>query len=168
MPSSSGRRRARAKAATAKSLVPGGNAGVTKAHVTKVKTTKDSATAQGTQGWVSVKQAVAEMKLQAQDGSTLKMFDKLLLFVGNLPLGVSSEAVLAYFSSVEGDKDLQLQFEAGKHRGFGFLKVETEAALLQAEALHNTVFMGRKVRIEKTAGRGSSRQRQLNRQEKRS
>ncbi|WP_138500659.1 RNA recognition motif domain-containing protein [Nostoc sp. PA-18-2419] len=74
------------------------------------------------------------------------------IYVGNLSYEVKEDDLRQVFSEYGTVKDVQLPIdrETGRVRGFGFVKMETDAEEAAAiEALDNAEWMGRSLKVNK-------------------
>ncbi|KAF5836300.1 hypothetical protein DUNSADRAFT_6177 [Dunaliella salina] len=83
------------------------------------------------------------------------------LYVGNLPWSATREDLSGMFSQYGPVEDafIPTDRETGRPRGFGFVTMESGAAMAAAQELNNTDFMGRTIRVNEAAppGEGGGR-----------
>jgi RNA recognition motif-containing protein len=85
------------------------------------------------------------------------------LYVGNLPFSATEDSVRALFSPHGTVERLSLitDRDTGRPRGFGFVEMSNADASRAMQALNETDFEGRRLRIneaqERTAGGGGNR-----------
>lgn len=77
------------------------------------------------------------------------------IYVGNLPYNSSEEEVRELFEQYGAVESVIIPTdrETGKPRGFGFVKMETEAADAAIEGLEGTEFGGRTLRVNEARER---------------
>lgn len=71
------------------------------------------------------------------------------IYVGNLPWSATEEEVRSLFSTYGNVLSVKLvtDRETGRARGFGFVEMDDAAAAAAIEALDNTPFSGRNLRV---------------------
>ena len=77
------------------------------------------------------------------------------IYVGNLPWSATEEQVQELFSTYGTVNSVKLinDRETGRARGFGFVEMEDEAAQSAIEALDNSNFEGRTLRVNEAKPR---------------
>ena len=78
-------------------------------------------------------------------------------YIGNLPFGVTNEAIMEFFAGQSSVTDVYVAKDAdtGKDRGFGFVTFENEADMLKAiTSLDGTFFQGRRLAVRKPLKKG--------------
>jgi RNA recognition motif-containing protein len=77
------------------------------------------------------------------------------IYVGNLPFKVTESELSEYFSSFGTVHDVKLinDRETGRPRGFGFVRMDDEAALAAIRALDGSDMGGRKLKINEARER---------------
>ncbi len=77
------------------------------------------------------------------------------LYVGNLPWSATDEQVQSLFSEYGEVLSVKLvsDRETGRARGFGFVEMEEPGATAAVEALDNTSFAGRTLRVNEAKPR---------------
>ena len=85
---------------------------------------------------------------------------KYILFVGNLSYKSKATEIKEFFESHGASVTavrLLTDKKTGKPKGFAFCEFESPAAIETALSLHQTLFGGRKINVELTAGGGGNR-----------
>ncbi len=79
------------------------------------------------------------------------------IYIGNLPFSVSEERVRDLFSREGTVYSVKLinDRETGKPRGFGFVKMEHNEAILAIRAFNGTEFGGRTLLVNEARERGA-------------
>ena len=77
------------------------------------------------------------------------------IYVGNLPWSATEEQVQTLFAEYGSVLSVKLvnDRETGRARGFGFVEMEDPAAVAAIEALDNTIFGGRTLRVNEAKPR---------------
>ena len=77
------------------------------------------------------------------------------IYVGNLPWSATEEQVQNLFAEYGSVLSVKLvdDRETGRARGFGFVEMEDPAAVAAIEALDNTLFGGRTLRVNEAKPR---------------
>lgn len=77
------------------------------------------------------------------------------IYVGNLPWSATEEQVKVLFAEFGDVQSVKLvsDRETGRARGFGFVEMEGQEALSAIEALDNTSFNGRTIRVNEAQPR---------------
>jgi len=88
-----------------------------------------------------------------------------VVFIGNIPYGVSEEQIVDLFTSAGPVAGFRLVYdkETGKPKGFGFLEYnDVDAAATAVRNLNNTELNGRTLRVDYSNDNSSGRQQQQN------
>jgi RNA recognition motif-containing protein len=80
------------------------------------------------------------------------------LYVGNLPFSATEDSIRALFSAHGAVESVSMitDRDTGRPRGFGFVEMSNADASRAMQALNETDFEGRKLRINEAQERGSS------------
>ncbi|CEO96347.1 RRM domain-containing protein [Plasmodiophora brassicae] len=102
---------------------------------------------------------VEEVDADASGNDAAKPSSRYIVFVGNLPYGMTEERLRAFLKMDDDLVEVRLprnEKDRSRTKGYAFCELKTAAARQKCLLYHHTKFEGRRINVEATAGGGGN------------
>ncbi|SPQ99285.1 unnamed protein product (mitochondrion) [Plasmodiophora brassicae] len=108
---------------------------------------------------IDVEDVAEEVDADASGNDAAKPSSRYIVFVGNLPYGMTEERLRAFLKMDDDLVEVRLprnEKDRSRTKGYAFCELKTAAARQKCLLYHHTKFEGRRINVEATAGGGGN------------